>query len=227
MENQNNPLETPTNNSPFLQKKDFWLYNPKVLFDKYLHFVPQKNQTYIERLNSIARFCIYSIIVLRFFNRTGIVYYGIIMTLLSTILMYENSSQKDKEKFSDIDDKFNEICTRPTEENPFMNMLLPEYLEHPDRPPACKMDYKDKQGNEPVRDAVYSHYYDKIFRNVDDIFNNQTFFRHYTMPVTENPNDREKFTRYLFNDVIEGTCKDRLNPDRCVLYEDLRVKRDR
>jgi hypothetical protein len=201
---------------------NFWFNDPSVLLKKYTEFIPMKHLNKTRRLNAIVRFALYTMILLRLYNRTGYVYYGLIVLIISTI--YMNSQNEKIEKMEDVQN-LEDKCYMPTKENPFMNVLVNEYAELPDRPPACDLEYTTKKGEQPVKDAIYDNYYSKIFRNVNDLYDNDTFYRHYTMPNTQIPNDRDKFAKALFSDVMTGTCKNKLNPDRCIIYEDLRTKR--
>jgi hypothetical protein len=38
---------------------ELWYRNPRILFDKYDEFFPNKNLNRIEKINSLARFAIY------------------------------------------------------------------------------------------------------------------------------------------------------------------------
>lgn len=187
---------------------DFWLDNPDVLLKDYLSFVPCKNQSKIERLNSVARFCIYNIIIARLFNKNNtILFYFLSSILFSTYFMHKKL--KNSEEF-----KVKDRCYEPTPENPFMNILVNEFSENVDRPPACHVD------DENVKDKINEYYNSKLFRDVADIYNTrQAFDRPYTQPSTTIPNDRETFTEYLFHDVIHGNTNCKVASTQCKLRE--------
>lgn len=192
----------------------FWLDNPKILLDNYLSFVPYRHQSRVEQLNSIARFCIYNIILLKAFNKDGLLMYGLIVVLGSTYFMNDKIK---KESFV-----VENTCYAPTPENPFMNVLVNEYAENPERKEACEYDYPD------VKEKIEEYYDNKMFRDVNDIYNTRNAFdRPYTNPATTIPNDRQKFVEYLYHDIIHGNqnCKNIDGTgDQCIQYTDLRHK---
>ena len=82
----------------------FWLEKPKVLIDNYNKFIPTKDMTIFEQMNSITLFCIYALLILKIVgldnNLTNILFLGIILIL---IILYFN---KYKEIPENTDEKF-------------------------------------------------------------------------------------------------------------------------
>ncbi len=92
--------------------------------------------------------------------------------------------------------------TKPTAQNPFMNVLLDELKYNPDRPAAA-----------PVSDPLVKSSFDDYFQvqwtsDPTDVFNrSQSQRQFYTMPNTTVPNDRANYQNWLYG--IPGkTCKE-------------------
>ena len=113
-------------------------------------------------------------------------------------------------------DSQNNLCVAPTKDNPFGNVLLSDYTNDPNIPPACDLFGDiDQHG---TMDQVEEKFGENLYRNVDDVFgrtNSQRQF--YTNPSTTIPNDQSTFARWLYGDA--KSCKD--NPYDCVPYERL------
>lgn len=81
----------------------FWLEKPKVLIDNYNKFIPTRDMSIYEQMNSITLFCIYALLILKIVgldnNLTNILFLGIILIL---IILYFN---KYKKKSEDSDEK--------------------------------------------------------------------------------------------------------------------------
>ena len=116
-----------------------------------------------------------------------------------------------------------ESCTRPSIDNPFMNMTMKDYLNFDksgniiDRPAGCD------GANPEIKKEIDDNFKNNLFRNVDDVFgkfNSQRQF--FTMPWTEIiPDIKGEFKNWLYNN--PKSCKE--DQDYCLLYEDIRAKR--
>lgn len=176
-------------------------------------FYPTSDMEYSEKLNSIMRMVLYITIILYSLKNDLRVFIILIVVAVVIYIMY--TSEGNKEKYLDRanntyakygiekndDDVENVRCTRPTRENPFMNVTMNEYAENPKREKACKI-------NDKVNEYIDEYFNEDLFRSVDDIYNkNASERQYYTMPVTEIPNDQEKFAKWCYgND--EKTCKE-------------------
>jgi len=88
------------------ESDEFWIEKPQVLLDTFNKFIPTKDMTLNEQMNSITLFCIYALIVLKIVGlsntTTNIIFIGIIVVL---IILYLNKyksedNNNDTEKFS-------------------------------------------------------------------------------------------------------------------------------
>jgi hypothetical protein len=114
-------------------------------------------------------------------------------------------------------------CTKPTLDNPFMNVTMKDYLNIDpetnvtvDRPKACDIS------DETIKKSMDDMFNNNLFKDVNDVFgkmNSQRQF--YTMPNTQIPNAQDDFAKWLY--MNPKTCKEDQN--FCLKYEDVRAKR--
>ena len=116
-------------------------------------------------------------------------------------------------------ENFENNCTRPNLDNPFMNATMNDYLNVNesgriiDRPIACSTE------DPVIQDEIETNFNKDLFRDVTDIYgkhNSQRQF--YTTTNTTIPNDQTGFANWLYktNDI----CK--TNTDFCQPYTDPR-----
>jgi hypothetical protein len=193
-----------------MSNDSFWFENLSILFNKnrLLQFIPTKFQTLNEKLNSICRFFIYfsliMIILKRDINYLIILIFGFIITFL----IYYNANTKE-----------NMITnyTKPTKNNPFMNVLINEYVENPTRPPAASFEDPD------IRQEVEKHFNYNLYKDVDDIWSKANSQRqYYTTPNTQIPNDRDSFAKWCYE--APKVCKDG-DLEMCGKYETLQINK--
>lgn len=109
-----------------------------------------------------------------------------------------------------------DVRVAPTQNNPYMNVLVSDLADDPGRPAACNLYEKD------VLQTAEKHAQFNLYQDVGDLFGNLTSTRSfYTMPSTTIPNDQNAYARWLFGDVNKG-CKGG-NLERCVPYQDGRI----
>jgi hypothetical protein len=202
----------------------FWYDDFQVLFkrDRLTEFFPTKDQTLEERLNSIMRLSLYISVLLYFYHK-NYKYLSIALgTGLLTIYLYRNSS-KDNRNNRNVETLTSDVqaCTKPTMDNPFMNVTMKDYMnivdgKIVDRAPACNIT------DDTIKKDMDTLFENNLYRDVDDLFgkfNSQRQF--FTMPSTTIPNKQDEFARWLYSS--STTCKE--NQDYCLQYEDLRAKR--
>jgi hypothetical protein len=130
------------------------------------------------------------------------------MTAIFTFFLHGNEIKKKKteEEFLDRmnlykDENTNELCHRPTPNNPFMNILTSDYAHNPKRAKACDIS----NGNIKKKAQIF---FDKnLYRDVGDVFHKNASDRNFiTMPITTIPNDDGAFKNFLYS--IKETCKE-------------------
>ncbi len=206
----------------------FWSENINILWagDRAIEFFPTRDMTNYEKLNAISRFFIYlAVILLLCFHNYLVLFIPIIgLAILymiyhnDAVLHKENTEQFDhhvKKQFGiapdtliDIDDVGN-VCQRPNPHNPFMNVLISDYVTNPSRPPACSL-------SDPfIRDEMTKHFDYNLYKDVSDVWETRNSQReYYTIPSATIPNDRDVLQRWLFKQGTEGGCKDG-NQEQC------------
>jgi hypothetical protein len=91
--------------------------------------------------------------------------------------------------------------TSPTANNPFMNVLMSDYSENPQKKEACDVS-KGK-----TKKLVKKYFNNNLYRDVSDVYNKNASDRnYYTMPISTIPNDQESFAKYLYGQ--DKTCKE-------------------
>jgi len=126
---------------------------------------------------------------------------------MTYITYYVDANKKALDKFEMasnnymINRKDGTKCVAPSKKNPFMNVLMSDYTDAPDRSKAC--DITDKHVSTMSKD----HFDSDLYRDVDDIFHKKASDRQfYTTPVTTIPNDSVGFAKWCYN--RGQTCKE-------------------
>jgi hypothetical protein len=218
-----------------IQSDPFWYNDIGILIhpDRLTEFFPVSSYTLEEKFNALVRLSLYISIILFYYNADYNYISIFLATLLITYFVWINRplekesseikepSQPKTQLVEKLENESLSSCTRPTLDNPFMNVTMKDLLNSDenqivDRPPAC--DITDPE----VKKEIDDHFNNNLFRDVNDIFgkmNSQRQF--YTMPSTTIPNAQDEFAKWLY--LNPKTCKE--DQDYCVAYEDLRAKR--
>ena len=214
----------------------FWLNEPTILFDKkqIMEIWPNPNMSNMEKLNAISRFVIIaSLLGYLITLNIGIIFVGIITLAVIAILYHVQSNkiiadEKAKELPPKIKESFtnailyNEVkddYTNPKENNPMMNVLLPEISYNPTRneaAPAFNAEVEKNINNSTKDYVVDSSFSDestkqkeyikrKLFSDLGDSYTFDYSMRNfYTNPNTTIPNDQEGFANFCFGDMISA-----------------------
>lgn len=196
----------------------FWLDNLNELFKPILY--PSMNMSLDEKLNAVIRLILFvGIISTLIFNDSRYILFIFIMMIISIFIYnYQNEKNNKIESFlnsNDLDIIDNELCTKSTKENPFMN---PNLIDKKRRYKSCSIN------NEGVMNSINLNFESKVFRETDDIYNKSSLDRQfYTVPSTTIPNERERFTEWLYE--RNTSCKEN-NGEQCYnnLYNNLKNK---
>lgn len=222
----------------------FWFNDIYIIIrrDRLTEFFPTKDQTLEERFNSLVRLSLYISIILFYYHKNHRYFSIFIAALLITYFIYINNNDDNtnvnimegvnvmEEMNKNIENKNIEIesfeagsCTKPTLDNPFMNVTMKDYLNIDpetnvtvDRPKACDIS------DETIKKSMDDMFNNNLFKDVNDVFgkmNSQRQF--YTMPNTQIPNAQDDFAKWLY--MNPKTCKEDQN--FCLKYEDVRAKR--
>lgn len=187
-----NKIKIKINNLYFIIMS-FWLNNISVLFDKYKEFYPKKNMTQIEKANSLMRLSIYYSILLGIFNLdSSWLSVSFLLFCLSIFIGTTENFISEKKK-----------CTKPSQNNPYMNFTLGDHINNPNKPKACNL-------TNDIRKEQLKHFRkningDSVLNKFDLYSKNNNDRNFYTMPSTTLVNDQDKFAKFLFGDF--GKCK--------------------
>ena len=214
----------------------FWLNEPTILFDKkqITEIWPNPNMSNMEKLNAISRFVIIaSLLGYLITLNIGIIFVGIV-TLAVVAILYHVQSNKAKadENAKELPPKikesftnsilYNEVkddYTNPKENNPMMNVLLPEISYNPTRneaAPAFNAEVEKKINNSTKDYVVDTTFSDesakqkeyikrKLFSDLGDSYTFDYSMRNfYTNPNTTIPNDQAGFANFCFGDMISA-----------------------
>jgi hypothetical protein len=195
--------------------EEIWYKDPKGAFlskEKAFVIIPDGSMTLREQLNAVMRFGIYLGILLAIFERSLVsaTYIIVIVMAVTAVLEYHDSQTDEdiKERREKLnvqpDELTGKLCTRPTQDNPMMNVLVSDYGLFPTRPEACDVSQPSvaRQVKKLIRHNVY--------RDADDIYGRKAEAEQpfYTMPSTSIPNDQTEFARWLYSDRSPGVCRD-------------------
>jgi hypothetical protein len=214
----------------------FWLSEPTILFNK-KHITdiwPNSTMTNMEKLNSISRFVILaSLLGYLITLNIGLIFVCIITLGVIAILYHVQSNKsKDNENAKETPAKvkesftnsilYNEVkddYTNPKQNNPMMNVLVPEVIYNPTRneaAPAFNAEVERKINNNTKDYVVETSFSDesskqkeyikrKLFSDLGDSYMFDHSMRNfYTNPSTTIPNDQEGFANFCFGDMISA-----------------------
>lgn len=197
--------------------ENIWFKDVKHLFteNNFNKFIPSKDMTFAEQLNTLVRLSIYFSILVYILKKDTIIFMIPIFTCVFTYFIYSIDTQNKTNEHMFLDNKnlvkdihTDEICKKPTENNPFMNVLMNEYVQDPERKQACNIS------NTAIRNQSQKFFDRKLYRSVGDIFNREASDRQFiTNPITTIPNDQQSFGEFLYGK-MKNTCKEN-NGNRC------------
>lgn len=197
--------------------EQIWFKDIKHLFteNNFNKFFPSKDMTFIEQLNTLLRMSIYFSILVFILRKDSSIFMIPIFIAAFTYFIYSIDSQNKVHENMYLDDKnldknihTKEICQKPSENNPFMNVLMNEYTSNPERKKACNISNTD------VKKKAQKFFDRKLYRSVGDIFNREASDRQWvTNPITTIPNDSASFGDFLYG-TMKNTCKEG-NGTRC------------
>jgi hypothetical protein len=182
----------------------FWYDNYAVLFqaNRLIEFVPNKDMTVNEKLNALTRLALYLGILLCFTFSDSTYIYTTLVSMLLIFLIWRNKPQTGGSPRCPLQE--------PTVQNPFMNVLMTDYVDNPQRRPAADVE------NPAIKAKMESDFSAGLYRDVDDIWDrNNSQRQYYTTPSTTIPNDADSFMKWCYS--TPYTCKDN-NTEMCGRY---------
>lgn len=187
--------------------EQIWYKDPSSLFvrENWYKFVPVATMTIPEALNAVVRFTVYFVSILALTTgETG--YFAIIpVVLLTTILfgqVFPDGATIETFKLTtkkSVGSK-KESYTMPTAANPFMNVLLTEIQDDPNRPDAAPVTRRD------VKQKIYEEFQKTSDMHMDttDLFDQAQAMRTFhTIQSAKVPNDLDGFKKWLAKGINE------------------------
>jgi hypothetical protein len=175
-----------------------WFRDPSILFtpEAWSQFVPMQNMSTTEALNSVVRFTVYFSVLLYIATGVGGYILAIPVIMLATIVLHKLfPNGKVLENFvSNLSKAPTSKNTMPTASNPFMNPLLTEIADNPNRPNAANVSRKD------VKAEIYKEFQQTsdLYMDTSDMFDQAQAMRTFhTVQSGSIPNDQEGFLKWL------------------------------
>lgn len=175
-------------------REQFWFNNPKILFNDYCIFFPNKNYSLITNLNAIVRLFLYYTVLCIVFTKNEIIdiIKPFLLVSFLTIIAYHNNIT---ETFTNI--TYETVTRQSNKDNPLMNLSIMDYNTNKN------IEIDKSITNEELNANIVGDFpYDG-----DGGSNRKILERSfYTMPVTNVVNDQTEFARWLYD---KGpTCKE-------------------
>jgi hypothetical protein len=169
---------------------DLWFNNINVLFTNMNVFFPTNDLSRNEKINALARFAIYyGILILLMGLDNKWLSVSVVLLVMSIYLGYY-------ENFKNIEKKTG--CVEPSENNPFMNFTLDDYMNNTNRNKACPYENVKQKMRRDFKKNLVLDPADLWGQNISD----RNF---YTMPSTQIVNEQTKLGQWLYGKA--GQCK--------------------
>lgn len=179
-----------------------WYKEPQCLWKNWKEFFPARGMSAADTLNALVRFILYSCVIISVYrNDYTPLAIGILVALMVTMVYAPRlHSSRGHPPAGTHAHRKETLCTAPTPDNPFMNVLPHEYTQ--DKSRACPRS--------PAQDAQVSKAFEKgLIREVSDVYKKRASDRQFiTMPVTTAIPDTKAFSNFLFSETTNGPkCK--------------------
>lgn len=177
--------------------EQIWFKDPAVLFtaQNWSKFVPLQGMTTAESLNSVVRFSVYFALFLFLANGSTAYILTIPIVMVFTVVLYNLfPNGKTLEPFTEGMTRRSEAYTMPSQNNPFMNVLLTEIQDDPNREDAAPTNRRD------VKAEIYKNFQKTTDMQMDttDLFDQAQAMRTFhTLQSAKVPNDLDGFKKWL------------------------------
>tara|TARA_A100001015_G_C14906785_1_gene678685 strand:+ start:108 stop:824 length:717 start_codon:yes stop_codon:yes gene_type:complete len=208
------------NNKSQIEDLDFWINDPHIIFNnKYIFEIyPKNDMTRTQKFNAISRLIIFLTIFIIFISRDVKILIVSFITLLSLVIVYYFLNRKDsiKEGYTsnEMYQQFKDNFTNPDDNNPMMNVMLPEIQDNPHRNQAAPSYNKnvEEQIYESTKNIVKKNFNDdkideRLFNDLGDKIQFENSMRQFfTNPNTTIPNNQKEFANFCYGNT--ALCKD-------------------
>lgn len=182
--------------------EQIWFKDPSILFTgaTWGKFVPMQGMTTAEALNSVVRFTVYFSVLLYLTTTVTAYIMTIPIVMVATILLYNMfPNGKTIEPFKSKGPTSKKY-TMPTAENPFMNVLLTEIQDSPNRPDAAPVSRTD------VKVDMYKSFQktSDMYMDTSDLFDQSLAMRTFhTLQSSTIPTNFDDFKKWLSKGIDE------------------------
>lgn len=219
------------------KNNNIWIYNPLILFQKeeILNLWPSQSMTFSEKINAITRLIILITVLGYIFTFNNRILFIGFFTLIAIIIYFFIQKKYKMENINkainngDIKENFINYriesenrnkekifkYTKPTKQNPVMNVLLTDIADNPKREAAAPSFSKKVENdiNNSTQDFIKDNFSDdklidnRLFRDLGDSMNFDYSMRNwYATPNTEIPNNQKAFAEFCYGEMI--SCKE-------------------
>jgi hypothetical protein len=171
-----------------------WYSDPSILFSSgtWQRFVPTKDMDVPTALNAVVRFTVYFAVLL-YACTSKHEYLLAIPLVLVVSAIFSSVFPKTRPLIESFHTVVKHL-THPTAKNPFMNPLLTEILDNPDRPDAA-----------PITDKAVKQEIEKAFQQTEDMYMDtsdrfdmaQSMRTFHTLQSATIPTDQDGFLKFL------------------------------
>lgn len=213
----------------------FWLKDPTVLFDNtmILELYPNKNMSSSQKLNAITRLVILLTLLAYAFTKRETFLLSGFLTLIGIVVFWNYKVKTEQENIkegltercnkenlmnlvnNDSENNNQQNQTKPTKENPLMNVMITDYVDNPNKKPALNgyEDNVEHEINEKTKDFV-AEQFDNDPKIKEMLFNDlsesveftQSMRQFHVNPATTIPNDQDAFAKFCYGGA--PSCKD-------------------
>jgi len=172
-----------------------WFKDPAILFshDTWSQFVPTKAMTTAQALNSVVRFSVYFSVILFLATQKSGYLLAIPAVMAASIALFSLFPHgKVLEAFKAA--VSGKQYTMPTPANPFMNPLLTEIQDNPNRPDAAPITRSD------VKAGIFKAFQktSDLYMDTSDLFDQaRAMVNYHTLQSATIPNDQDGFLKWL------------------------------
>lgn len=184
--------------------EQIWFKDPAILFTQgtWNKFVPLQTMTTAEALNSVVRFTVYFAAIMYFATGEASYVLSIPLVMMATVLLgnvFPNGTTLESFKI-EVAKKADTKYTMPSAENPFMNVLLTEIMDNPNRPDAAPITRHD------IKKKIYESFQktSDLHMDTSDLFDQAQAMRTFhTLQSAKVPNDLDGFKAWLAKGIDE------------------------
>jgi hypothetical protein len=183
--------------------ESLWIDNPAELFTKetWTKFVPTSSMDVPTAMNAIVRFTVYISVILFLAKKETYYLLAIPLVLMLTVVAvklfpHPRTLESFKDKVTSVMNNY----TYPSAKNPFMNPLLTEILDNPDRAQAAPVTSKEVKKQ---IEASFKQTSDLYMDTSDKFDLAQSIRTFHTVQSGLIPNDQDGFLQFLAKGIDE------------------------